>query len=127
MRRISAILAILTGSLLALGEVQANWGDWQWWPWWLVDFVAAAMLVLGGAWSIARKRLGSIVLIAGWAFTAGMVWMSLAGNLADGVDPGRDARMMGSYAMLLAMLLGTSAAGLVLATIGTARHINPTD
>ena len=85
------------------------------------------MLVLGGTWSITGKRFGPVTLIAGWAFTTGMVWMSLAGNIADGVDAGRDARMMGGYVMLLAMLLATSVIGLLLATLGTANRISSAD
>ena len=114
MLRVSSVLGVLTGLLLAAGEVQANWGDWQWWPWWLVDFVAAALLVAGGLMSLRKHPKGPLLLAMAWTFTAGMVWMSLAGNIADGVDAGRDARMAGSYVYLLSALLATSIIGALL-------------
>lgn len=118
MLRISALLAIVTGLLLAVGEIVVNWGDWQWWPWWLVDFVAAMLLVSGGILCLRRSTNAPIILGIGWAFTAGMVWMSLASNVADGVDTGRDARAFGSYVVLLSALLLTAATGLALTLLG---------
>lgn len=125
MLRASAVLAMFTRLLLALGEVRANWGDWQWWPWWLVDYVAAGLLILAGGLTLRRSDRGPLLLGIGWAFTAGMVWMSLAGNIADGVDTDRNARLVGSYIGLLSFLLGTSALGLVLTVMGARNHPNP--
>lgn len=119
MLRASALLAILTGLALATGEVLANWGDWQWWPWWLVDFVAAGLLVAGGSMTIRRRAKGPLLLGMAWTFTAGMVWMSLAGNLADGVDAGRNARMAGFYITLLSALLATAAVGAFFCLVGS--------
>ncbi|MFN2100706.1 hypothetical protein [Altererythrobacter sp. MF3-039] len=120
MLRFSSIWAILTGLTLAYMEVRANWGDWQWWPWWLVDFVAAALLI-GGGWLTLRNPLrGKPWLTAGWAFTFGMAWMSLAGNVADGPDPDRDARLAGFYIMLVGALVASSVLGLVTALFGKA-------
>ena len=60
MLRLSAIFAFITGAVLALGELRANWGDWQFWPLWLVDFAASA---LSDCWRVdgfAPASLGSI-------------------------------------------------------------------
>jgi hypothetical protein len=111
----SALLAILTGAVLAAFETLVNWGQWQWWPWWLVDYVAAALLVSGGLATLKRKAHGRRLLSAGWAFTVGMAWMSLAGNLADGADPARDARVAGFYIGLIGLMIAVSLTGLLAA------------
>lgn len=117
MLRLSAILAILTGTTLAVMEVRANWADWQWWPWWLVDFFAAALLVYGGARVFLRIHGGRSWLAAGWAFTLGMAWMSLAGNFEAGPDPARDARLGGAYLLLVGVLVATALIGLALTLV----------
>ncbi|MEZ5693490.1 MAG: hypothetical protein R3D99_06520 [Altererythrobacter sp.] len=121
MLRASALWAILTGIVLALMEVRANWGDWQWWPWWLVDFVAAALLIVGGSLTLRRPSDGKPLLTAGWGFTFGMAWMSMAGNVAMGPDPDRDARMAGLYLILVGSLVATSGTGLLLSLLGRPR------
>lgn len=115
MLRVSAIWAILTGATLALMEVRANWGDWQWWPWWLVDLVAAVLLIGGGWRTLHNPDEGRRWLVAGWAFTFGMAWMSMAGNAEAGPDPSRDARLGGAYLLLVGSLAGSSLIGLILA------------
>ena len=116
--RASAGWAILTGVTLALLELRANWGGWQWWPWWLVDFVAAALLITGGALTLCTPLKGKPWLVAGWAFTFGMAWMSLAGNFAAGPDLDRDARLGGAYLILVGALTASALAGLALALLG---------
>jgi hypothetical protein len=120
MLRASALLAIVIGLALALAEVQANWGEWQWWPWWLVDFLAAGLLLGGGLMTLRRHATGPLLLGMAWAFTAGMAWMSLAGNVEDGVDAGRNVRMLGAYTLLLSALLATAMLGALL-TLGGQR------
>ena len=120
MLRASAIWAILTGVTLAVMEVRANWGDWQWWPFWLVDFVAAGLLVVGGLATLRLAAAGKPWLVAGWAFTFGMAWMSLAGNASIGPDPERDARLGGAYLWLVGLLVAAALAGMLLALLGRA-------
>jgi hypothetical protein len=111
----SALLAILTGVALAGFETLVNWNQWQWWPWWLVDYIAALLLIAGGAATINHKAYGRRLLSSGWAFTLGMAWMSLAGNLAEGADPARDARVAGYYLALIGLMMTASVAGLLAA------------
>ena len=113
MLRFSAFWAILTGAILATLEVRANWGDWQWWPLWLVDFVAAALLILGGWKTLREPSAGRLWLSAAWAFTFGIACMSLAGNVEAGPDPARDARLGGAYLFLVGSLVTSSTVGLV--------------
>ena len=105
--------------ILAVMEVRANWGDWQWWPWWLVDFVAAALLVTGGVATLGKATAGRSWLAAAWAFTLGMSWMSLAGNIAAGVDAGRDERLAGAYVFLVGLLVASALCGLSMALLGS--------
>lgn len=118
MLRASAVWAILTGLTLALLEIRANWGGWQWWPWWVVDFVSAALLLFGGVRTLSEPHSGKAWLTAGWAFTFGMAWMSMAGNFEAGPDPDRDARLGGAYLFLVGSLVMSSVLGLILALIG---------
>ena len=55
---ISSYLALIYGLGLICFETLVNWGQWQWWPYWLVDYVAAALLILGG---IATLNTGFMV------------------------------------------------------------------
>ena len=82
MIKVAAWLAIVFGALLSVLEALRNWGDWQWWPFWTVDYLAAALLVAGGA--LALRSRNTAVLTAGWGFAAAMFWMSFFGHL-DGV------------------------------------------
>ncbi len=115
----SGFVAVLTGAILAVFETLVNWGQWQWWPWWVVDYVAAALLIGGGIATLKRMSCGRRLLYAGWAFTLGMAWMSLAGNIADGADSARDGRVAGLYIGLIGLMIATSIAGLVAALLAT--------
>lgn len=112
--RISAIMAICGGVLLAGAETAINWGQWQWWPWWLVDFVAAAILIVAAIGTLRSATWGALLLTAGWGFSLGMGWMSLSGNWAEGVDVARQSRVAGFYIPLLIFGLSYSFLGLVL-------------
>jgi hypothetical protein len=101
MLRAAAFMALLYGAGLAGFETLINWGQWQWWPWWLVDYVAAALLVIGGLAVLGRSPSASALLTAGWGFALGMMWMSLAGNIEAGTDPGRVGRVAGLYVALI--------------------------
>lgn len=115
--KVSAILAILVGSLLAGFETLVNWGQWQWWPLWLVDYVGAGLLLLGGWLTLKCHASGDRLLCTGWAFNIGMAWMSMAGNVADGVDPARAGRVAGLYVALIGLHILVSSVGLGLAVV----------
>jgi len=111
----SAYMALLYGFGLAGFETLVNWGQWQWWPFWLVDYVAAGLLLLAGFATLKNLTSSSKLLCLGWGFTLGMMWMSLAGNIADGTDPDRAARVADLYVALIVFSLAYSLIGLVLA------------
>lgn len=94
-------MALVYGAGLAGFETLVNWGQWQWWPWWLIDYVAAAMLVIGGVAALRRVPAGGAMLASGWGFALGMMWMSLAGNIEAGADLERSERVGGLYVALI--------------------------
>ena len=119
---LSSYLALIYGSCLIIFETLVNWGQWQWWPFWLVDYVAAIILILGGLATLKYRVYGLRLLSAGWGFTFGMMWMSLASNLADGTDPERAARVAGLYVSLILLSITVSLVGLLLALTGTQKR-----
>lgn len=112
---LSAGLAIVFGIGLACFETLVNWGQWQWWPFWMVDYVAAALLIVGGLATFKQFKLGSKLLCSGWGFTLGMLWMSLAGNISNGTDPNRAARVADLYIALIIFSIVLALIGLLLA------------
>jgi hypothetical protein len=117
MGRISAYLAIFTGIALALAETWLNWGDWQPWPFFVVDYLAAALLVLGGLRTLRKQKGGLRLLAGGWGFTAGMAWMAFfltwqqagaGSDFTDTVTP--DALLALIGALLIASLVGLALA-----------------
>ena len=119
MGRISALLAVITGFALACAETWLNWGDWQPWPFFVVDYLAAAMLAVGGVRTLQKQKGGLRLLAGGWGFAAGMVWMAFfitlqqngaGSSFTDAVTPTILLTLMGA-------LLGVSLAGLALAVL----------
>ena len=108
-------MALIYGVGLAGFETLVNWGQWQWWPYWLVDYVAAAFLLLGGFKTLKHPYYGAKLLCLGWGFTLGMLWMSLAGNISEGTDPDRAARVANLYIILIVTSMLLSLIGLFLA------------
>ena len=121
MNRWSSVPALVFGVFLALAELVRNLGNWQWWPWFVVDYVAAFLLIVGG-YECRKEILRSqarALLAAGWAFTFGMSWMSLAGNYESylqNMELERHLRAGGMefYVGLVALGVATSLTGLLL-------------
>ncbi|NMW31382.1 hypothetical protein HKD42_04860 [Altererythrobacter sp. RZ02] len=88
----------------------------------MVDYVAATLLIFGAVGTLQSRYWGGPTLSAGWAFGLGMGWMSLAGNVAEGVDPHRDASVAGLYIDLIAAGMVWSLLGLALAILGLQRN-----
>ena len=81
MLKISVWTGLLFGIFLALAEAARNWGNWQWWPFWTVDYMAAALLVIG---AILILRGGAKHwLVGGWGFTTAMFWGSFWSHVAS--------------------------------------------
>ena len=71
------------GTFLAVGEVVRNWDDWQWWPFWIMDFIASALLFVGG-WFALRPGSASRLspLVGALGFSTAMGYLSFFGHLA---------------------------------------------
>ncbi|HZZ35654.1 MAG TPA: hypothetical protein VFE03_08010 [Caulobacteraceae bacterium] len=115
--RISAWLAIVFGLALAVLEAVRNWGDWQWWPFWVVDYVAAFLLVIGGA--LAVRRGETHWLTGGWGFACAMFWMSFFGHYADVMKAGgqvsaREQRLT----TIIGVMFATTVLGFLLSLAG---------
>jgi hypothetical protein len=119
MGRTSALLALATGSILAVAETWLNWGDWQPWPFFVVDYLAAAMLLLGGLRTLRQQSGGLRLLCGGWGFTAGMAWMAVAltweqaGAGSDFTDTVTPTALLA----LIGALLGVSLLGLAMTVL----------
>lgn len=113
--KFSAYLALAFGLGLAGFETLVNWEQWQWWPYWLVDYAASALLIIGGLATLKQHSSGLRLLCCGWGFSLGMLWMSLAGNISNGTDPDRAARVADLYVFLICSSLALCLAGLLLA------------
>ena len=112
--RLPAMMAIIYGLGIVGFETLVNWGQWQWWPWWLVDYVAGAILLIGGVFTLQKRPLAPLWLTLGWGFALGMMWMSLAGNIEQGTDPAREARVAGLYIALIVASMAYCLIGLLL-------------
>ena len=122
MTKIAAWLAVGFGLSLAVLEALRNWGDWQWWPFWVVDYIAAALLVIGGV--LALRRGFDRWLAAGWGFACAMFWMSYFGHLGDLMQAGasvdeREQRLT----MIIGALFALTVAGLLLTLLGRPKRM----
>lgn len=118
MLKISAWMAVLFGLALAVLEAVRNWGDWQWWPFWVVDYVAAGLLVAGGAIVLrggSRHWLG-----AGWGFACAMFWMSFFGHL-EGVLQGGVTLRESRLTQIIGAMFAITVAGLIFSLLGRQR------
>ncbi|HEY0100169.1 MAG TPA: hypothetical protein VGB76_14565 [Pyrinomonadaceae bacterium] len=80
--RFSRRLAILFGILAPLGETVRRWSTWQENPPNLFDDYIMGAFLLYGAWRAGRDlRSGQRFLAAAWAFTCGLGYYSLFGQL----------------------------------------------
>ncbi len=97
--KISAWLAVAFGLFLSVAEIARNWGNWEYWPFWLIDYIAVALLLIGGVAVLRGDRAGRW-LAAGWGFATAMFYGSFFGHLhavmnhtVDAADQPREPRL----------------------------------
>ena len=78
-KKINLIIATLYSIILAIVEVILNWGDWQYTPLWIVDYIIVAILL--SAVFIFKENIQRLMLLSGWAFSSGVMYMVLFINL----------------------------------------------
>jgi hypothetical protein len=101
----SRYIAVLFAIGLGVGEAVMNWGRWQYAPLWIVDYVIVAWLLCAFVLTRAGQRIH--VLLAAWAFTAGVFYMALFASL----DPQRGLTVGPVLLFLIGVMLAASVAG----------------
>ena len=78
-KNINLIIATLYSIILGIVEAMLNWGDWQYAPLWIVDYLI--VLVLLSAVFVFKEHIQRLMLLLGWAFSSGVMYMALFVNL----------------------------------------------
>lgn len=78
-KKINLTIAALYSIILSVTEAALNWGDWQYAPLWIVDYLI--VLILLSAVFIFKDKIQKYLLLTGWSFSAGVMYMVLFINL----------------------------------------------
>jgi len=78
-KKINLTIATLYSIILSVTEAALNWGDWQYAPLWIVDYLIVLILLL--AVFIFKDKIQKYLLLTGWSFSAGVMYMVLFINL----------------------------------------------
>jgi len=78
-KKINLIFATFYSIILAIVEVMLNWGDWQYAPLWIVDYLI--VIILLSAVFVFKNNIQRLMLLLGWAFSSGVMYMALFVNL----------------------------------------------
>ena len=78
-KKINLLIAILYSIILAIVEAILNWGNWQYAPLWIVDYLI--VLILLSAVFVFKENIQKLMLLLGWAFSSGVMYMVLFINL----------------------------------------------
>lgn len=109
MGRISAILGLVVGVILALVETWAIATGWPEPELIVLGLLAALLLVTAGYRTLKKMKGGLRLLCGAWGLTAGMVWVSVA--------PFAETLSQGDAETVYALLLPVSLAGLALTVL----------
>ena len=81
MLKLNAVLAVILGLALAVGESIRRFDTQFFLPFLLDDYIMCGLLTLG-AWRAHRSSYKDLsFLMAGWSFTCGMLYLSFFANL----------------------------------------------
>ena len=78
-KKINLTIAALYSIILSVTEAALNWGDWQYAPLWIIDYLIVLILLL--AVFIFKDKIQKYLLLTGWSFSAGVMYMVLFINL----------------------------------------------
>mgnify|MGYP001221791664 CR=1 FL=1 len=98
-KKINLIVATLYSIILAIVETMLNWGDWQYAPLWIVDYLIVIILLL--AVFVFKKNLQRLMLLLGWTFSSGVMYMGLFLGLDPNTILGFDKNILFSIALAL--------------------------
>ncbi len=76
-KKTNLIVATLYSIILAIVETLLNsyWDDWQYTPLWIVDYLI--VIILLSAVFVFKKNIQRLILLLGWSFSAGVMFMAL--------------------------------------------------
>ena len=81
MIKLNVVIAAVLGIALAVGESIRRFGTDSWPPFVVDDYIMCILLCLG-AWRAYRSTFTDLrLLLAGWSFTSGMLYLSFFANL----------------------------------------------
>jgi len=101
------------GAFLALAETARRWGNWPFLPFLLDDWLAGLFLVYGAVRSRRDWAQGRPFQAAGWAFTAGMMYMSFFAHVEHWAQPPEAGWVPhGALVGIIGALLGLALLGL---------------
>ena len=115
------LLALVFGAFLAVAELARNWGNWQWWPFWVVDFIAAGLLVAGGALLLRGHARGLQVLSGAWGFTSAMFYMSFWSHIEHFDQPADGNLAQGPLTVVIGVMWAITLLGFVLSLLAARR------
>jgi len=111
-KKINLILASIYAITLGIVEAFLNWGDWQYTPLWLVDYIIVVILLV--AVFLFKANVQKMLLLIGWAFSAGVMYMALFLNL----EPMTDITVIDQDILFsIVLALSVSVLGIVLSII----------
>ena len=113
-KKINLIIATLYSIILAIVEAMLNWGDWQYAPLWIVDYLI--VIILLSAVFVFKKNIQKLMLLLGWAFSSGVMYMALFINLEPIPEAGRISNVE-EVLPLVGLALAVSIIGIVLTMI----------
>ena len=90
--KINLIIASTYSMILAIVEAMLNWGNWQYAPLWIVDYIIVFILL--SAVFLFKENVQRLLLLLGWAFSSGVMYMVLfisldpipTNNLSPNID-----------------------------------------
>lgn len=95
MLKLNVVAAVILGIALASGDTIRRFGTEFFLPFLIDDYVACVLLI-AGAWAAYRSSFKNLsLLLAGWCFTCGMLYLSFFANveryMANPSSPGISA------------------------------------
>lgn len=110
---LNAYLAIALGLALIIGETIRRFGNWGYWARWMDDYFMALFLIIPAILVIRKVKVGRLLLIAGWSFNIGILYVSFFHKL----NPNRGTIESNINEQMLITLIGmafvTSIMGLI--------------
>ena len=114
-KKINLIIATLYSIILAITEVMLNWGDSQYAPLWIVDYFI--VLILLSAVFLFKEYIQRLLLLLGWAFSSGVMYMALFINLEPSPTTVKQSPNVEGILPLVGLALIVSFIGIVLTLI----------